>query len=93
MRRSDTEAAIKAAEQKSNVLKETSEELNKDSLALRSESFRLRETSRKLVEEVKKNMRPKKGVRSMKVQTALEESNAAKTLTGKQPVPAVAKAS
>src|SRR5215831_16685814 len=76
MKRPDTEVAIKAAEQKSSILKETSKELNKESLDLRSESLRLREKSRKLVEEIRKNARPRKAVRSVGAQTPLEEHSA-----------------
>jgi len=88
MKRPDTEVAIKAAEQKSSILKETSKELNKESLDLRSESLRLREKSRKLVEEIRKNARPRKAVRSVGAQTPLKEHNAAKTLVGNQTVKA-----
>jgi len=88
MKHSDTEATIKAAEQKSSVLRETSEDLNRESLDLRFESLRLREKSRKLVEEVKKHIRPKKLVRSAGEGALIEKHEAGPTLAGNQNVKA-----
>jgi hypothetical protein len=76
--------------ERSLALNKTFKKLSMQSHELRTASLRLRENSKELMERVRKNIRPKKAVRSASDQAQLKEHNPVQTLAGNQTVQAAA---